>query len=82
MTVEVFNHLKANKETAKFFATEIGPIICDGNTCKSCPMAFDVKLEANGITTGCAMGLLCTELMSPLELEIVKATTAIIDLFN
>lgn len=81
MTLEVFNHLKAHEKTANFIA-EIGAIICGEKTCKTCPMALEAKLEANGFTSGCACALLCTETMSQHDLEIVKVVMDVLDLFN
>lgn len=81
MTTEVFQHLKAHKETAGFIA-EIGAIICKRTICTKCPMVLDVKLDNDGITSGCACALLCVENMSQHDKEIAKTVTAIIDLFN
>ena len=81
MTLDVFNHLKAHKETAGFIA-EIGEIICNKKTCKQCPMAFDARLDSNGITSGCACALLCTENMSQEDLEIAKIIAGLIQFFN
>lgn len=81
MTLEVFNHLKAHEKTANFI-TEIGAIICEERTCKTCPMALEAKLEANGVTSGCACALLGTETMSQHDLEILKVALDALDLFN
>ena len=79
MTTEVFNHLKAHKETAEFI-TAIGAIICHSTICTKCPMVLDVELGIDGITSGCACALLCVEHLPEQDKEIVKTVIDLIGL--
>lgn len=81
MTLEVFNHLKAHKETAYFIA-EIGETICANTICTRCPLSLEVRLDHDGITSGCACALLCTENMSDSDKEIARTVAQIMQLFN
>lgn len=78
MTLEVFNHIKNNEETATFIADVIGPTICDTHVCTSCPLALPERLEMRGIKTSCACAHFIGDKVSPEAIEISKIIHAIL----
>lgn len=80
MTMELFNQIKSNKETASFIGNVIGPEICKNHVCPTCPLGLPERLEVKGIKSSCSCAHFLADDVPKEAIELTKVIHSVLGL--